>query len=497
LRHDFPLAVAGQNATMLFRVILVEILRRAAFHLPVELAPRTRRIPAPGQSSTPRSAPGRGPLPRFLLLYVLIYAAYGIEGPFMPALLADRGMSAEMIGLLLAAGTGARLLTAPLAASLGDRLGAPRAVLAASLLLSAVLGCGLLLAEGLAGLLLVSVLVAMALAPVNPLADAMACAAAAGGGGGPSGRGGDGGKEPGFSYGVVRGTGSAAFVGAAMVAGPVVATAGTEATVWAGATLLALGAVAVLGLPRGRRDAPSRARPARRSGGILSGAAPGALRQLLAMPLFRGLLLVTGLVQGSHAFYGAFATLHWQAAGISPEAIGLLWSVAVASEVLVFLFVGPWLLGRLGPGGLAALSAGAGVLRWTVMAGTDALAVQFLLQPLHGLTFAALHLATMRLLGEAVPPHLSATAFGVQSSLGPGLAGAVLTLAAGPLYAGLGAGGFCAMAVLCGLALPAALGLGARAETAAATGAVPVGVASLVPAPALAEAELRPALTSH
>jgi hypothetical protein len=71
----------------------------------------------------------------------------------------------------------------------------------------------------------------------------------------------------------------------------------------------------------------------------------------------------------------------------------------------------------------------------------------------------------------------------------------VLTLAAGPLYVGFGAGGFCVMAVLCGLALPAALGLGARVA-AAAPGAVPVGMAPLDPAPALAEAELRPALTS-
>jgi PPP family 3-phenylpropionic acid transporter len=195
---------------------------------------------------------------------------------------------------------------------------------------------------------------------------------------------------------------------------------------------------------------------------VASGAGPGALRALLGLKPFRRLLLVTGLVQGSHALYGAFATLHWQAAGIAPAAIGVLWSIAVASEVLVFLVVGPRLLDRVGPGGLAVLAAAAGVLRWTAMASTDALPIQFLLQPLHGLTFAALHLATMRILAETVPPRLAASAFGLQASLGPGLAGAVLMLAAGPLYGSFGAGGFWAMAALCACALPAAMTLAER-----------------------------------
>jgi PPP family 3-phenylpropionic acid transporter len=238
-----------------------------------------------------------------------------------------------------------------------------------------------------------------------------------------------------------------------MVAGPLVTSAGLPAIIWANAVLLAIGAVAVLGLPR-----PARAGTPK----LGKVASPGlaGMRQLLAQPRFRRLLLVTGLVQGSHALYGAFATLRWQDAGIAAEAIGLLWAVAVASEVLVFLVFGPWLLRRLGPSKLAALAAAAGVLRWAAMATTAALPIQLLLQPLHGLTFAALHLATMRILAETVPARLTTTAFGLQASLGPGLAGAVLTLAAGPLFGHFGAGGFWAMAALCAVALPAALTLG-------------------------------------
>ena len=43
-------------------------------------------------------------------------------------------------------------------------------------------------------------------------------------------------------------------------------------------------------------------------------------------------MLVVGLVAGSHAFHGGFATLCWQAAGLAPQIIGLLRAVAVAAE---------------------------------------------------------------------------------------------------------------------------------------------------------------------
>src|SRR5690606_32646154 len=146
------------------------------------------------------------------------------------------------------------------------------------------------------------------------------------------------------------------------------------------------------------------------------------------------------------------ATLRWQAAGLAPETIGLLWAVSVAAEVVVFVLLGRPLLARLGPGGVCALAAAAGVLRWSVMATTAAPAAMVLVQPLHGLTFAAQHLAAMAILVQAVPGRLAATAQSVYASLGTGLVSATLTLASGLLYARFGAGGFWVMALLCAAA---------------------------------------------
>ena len=149
---------------------------------------------------------------------------------------------------------------------------------------------------------------------------------------------------------------------------------------------------------------------------------------------------------------------HMSRAGISPGTSGILWSLSVAAEVVVFLF-GRSLLDRIGPAGAAMLSAGAGVVRWAVMAETAWLPAVAAIEPLHGLTFALLHLTCMRLLAQCVPRHLEATALTIYGTVGIGIATALLTLACGPIFERFGAHGFWAMAALCAAALPLALTL--------------------------------------
>jgi MFS transporter, PPP family, 3-phenylpropionic acid transporter len=143
----------------------------------------------------------------------------------------------------------------------------------------------------------------------------------------------------------------------------------------------------------------------------------------------------------------------------SSDCGGLLWSLSVAAEVVVFLFVGRSLPDRLGPANAAMLAAGAGILRWTVMAKTAWLPALVAVEPLHGMTFALLHLTCMRLLAEAVPRHLAATSLTLYGAVGVGVPAMLLTLAAGPLYAHFGAQGFWPMAALCAAALPVARAL--------------------------------------
>lgn len=67
----------------------------------------------------------------------------------------------------------------------------------------------------------------------------------------------------------------------------------------------------------------------------------------------------------------------------------------------MFFFLGRPLLGRLGPAGAAMLAAAAGSVRWAIMAETAWLPAMAAIEPLHGLTFALLHLTCLRLLAQA------------------------------------------------------------------------------------------------
>jgi PPP family 3-phenylpropionic acid transporter len=165
-------------------------------------------------------------------------------------------------------------------------------------------------------------------------------------------------------------------------------------------------------------------------------------------------VLVAALILGSHAMHDAFAVIRWRAAGVSPVLASVLWSESVAAEVLVFFLIGPALVTWLTPAGALAVAALAGLLRWAVMAQSAAVLALALVQPLHGITFALLHLACMRLLARIVPPGFEGTAQALYGTVGIGGATACLTLVSGALYAHIGAHGFWVMAALCALAFP-------------------------------------------
>jgi MFS family permease len=114
---------------------------------------------------------------------------------------------------------------------------------------------------------------------------------------------------------------------------------------------------------------------------------------------------------------------------------------------------GPALLDRIGVRGAAALAALAGIVRWSVAGVTTSVLILSILQPLHGLTFALLHLACMRIMAALVQPGLAVTAQALYA-FASGLVTAALTLLSGMLYAAYGGEAFLWMAILCGIALP-------------------------------------------
>src|SRR2546423_8195962 len=70
------------------------------------------------------------PLLGFLILYVAMYSAFGVASPFLPSFIEARGIPPEQIGMLFAAGTAIRIVSAPLSGHLADRFRALRTTLA-------------------------------------------------------------------------------------------------------------------------------------------------------------------------------------------------------------------------------------------------------------------------------------------------------------------------------------------------------------------------------
>jgi PPP family 3-phenylpropionic acid transporter len=227
-------------------------------------------------------------------------------------------------------------------------------------------------------------------------------------------------------------------------------------------TLLALGGAVALVLPN---------LPLARSSATMPRATmlrDGKL--LLSLRVYRRILMAAALLWGSHALHDTFSVIRWHNAGIDFFTISALWSVSVFAEVVVFLFIGPWLVQRIGPSRSMSLAAGAGVVRWTVAAFTTSPGLLACIQLLHGLTFALFHLAAIRLIVSVVPVRLAATAQAIYGTLSVGLASTLVTLASGVLYARVGGAAFLVMAVLCLSALPICAGLGDAREPSSPSG---------------------------
>jgi MFS transporter, PPP family, 3-phenylpropionic acid transporter len=375
------------------------------------------------------------PLAKFVILYTGLYCAFGVVSPFLPAYLETRGLTTQQIAVVIASGTAVRLMSGPLIGRLADRRRTWRRTLSICAGGAGALALAYASVRGLGAILLVSLAQSALLAPLAPIADAMAVSASLRAIG------------DGFEYGWVRGAGSAAFITGAIASGEAAGSLGLVVTIWLNALLLAVAALAAMPLPNIQVEAVSLHAP------------PWNVFLLLKMRPFRRLLLVGALVLGSHALHDTFVVIRWRDAGISTVTASLLWSESVIAEVIVFLIVGPLMVRRLGPAYAAMLAAAAGVVRWTVLGITTQIAPLALVEPLHGLTFAFLHLAAMRLIGGTVPSHLAATAQTIYGTLAIGFSTTLLTLASGSLYLWLGGHAFWVMAILCIAAIPLARGM--------------------------------------
>src|SRR5947207_720699 len=296
-----------------------------------------------------------------------MYAAFGVASPFWPKFFETRALTSQQIGLILAAAMLVRLGAGPVVGRLADLSGSLRLVLAICAALAAGAAATLSLANTFWLLLFIASVQAAALAPTTSVADALSVNAAK-----PRWRGRS------FEYGWLRGSASAAFVLGTLIVGQLISRTDLTPIIWMNVALLVAAAAATVLVPSVTTQSEPHS---------TTSPATAEVHGLLRMPRFRILIVVSALVYGSHAVHDAFAVIRWSDAGIDTSVISVLWSEAVAAEVIVFFLVGPALLARFGARG-AALAAAAGIVRWSISGMTTSVLLLSIVQPLHALTFA-------------------------------------------------------------------------------------------------------------
>lgn len=358
------------------------------------------------------------------LFYVMLFLSVGCYLPYFSIWLKNQGLNGDQSAFILAAPMIIRIVFTPIVSIWADYEGNYRKILIILALGSLLSLCVMSQISGFWAIFIVASLNAVFGSSLIPLTETLAVIGV---------------KVNQLRYGRARSWGSAAFIAGSLLTGILVDFYGPE-VVLPFLICTAIGIVcAALYLPppqgKGRlRDAVS--------GGKISWS---GIFGLLRHPVFWVFLLGAGLGQACHAFYYGFSSRLWQDFGYSGWLIGVLWTIGVVSEILLFLYFGDWLR-RFNPVLLIVVGAFAAFVRWMMMGIEPDLWLVIFLQILHAFSFGLAHLGAMYFIGLAVPDRLSATAQGVYATMSMGVFMGIAVLISGPLYDSVGSSGYFVMA---------------------------------------------------
>ena len=302
--------------------------------------------------------------------FVGFFFSYGVHLPFWAIWFASQDISASDIGVLIGLGLASRcfanLVITPRLHKVEHLIPALRWLTLASMLAIVAhlfVGGDFWLLAG------ATILFNLSCGPVVPLTDAMANYYA---------------RLKLLDYGRTRLWGSIAFVAGSTVVGYLVAIYGASAIIYTALAGLAASMLLVMRNPDVipiSKTEESKERP--------------KLTAILKDSSVVRFLVLASLIQGSHAAYYAFSSLHWKSSGISADIIGYLWSLGVIAEISVFAFSKRMFMGwslRL----LFVVASVGVFVRWGLTASTTDIWALIMVQLLHGVTFAMAHIAAIQ-----------------------------------------------------------------------------------------------------
>lgn len=360
-------------------------------------------------------------VPRIALLFCAPLIVNGFAMPYFPVWLSTLSLTDFEIGIILAVPMFVRVVTAPLAGLLADRIGERSRVLIWSAVLSLLTALALFVSDSFWFVLIVYALQGGVFSPYVPIVEAIALTGV---------------RRWGFDYATMRLWGSIAFIGATMLGGVMIGLHGGGAVLPAMAGGFALMILLTFLAPRvGRPRRPSTLT-------TLTGPTPKALRKLDLQLLLIGVTLVNG----SHAMLFAFSAIYWQQIGFSGTQIGLLWSAGVAAEVAMFA-CGRMIIRRFSLWAMIFCGCGLALLRWIIFPMDLGFSGYFALQCFHAFTYAIMHTGMQNILVQRVAEEQEASAQGLYFFY-TGVFTAILTFASGYVFTSFGVNGFYFMSVV-------------------------------------------------
>jgi PPP family 3-phenylpropionic acid transporter len=340
---------------------------------------------------------------RLSAFYFAFFAHAGAYVAYFPLYLASRGLSAAEIAGVLALPPLARTFAPPVWGWLADRSGAHRAIVVLS---CAVIAAGFALMPFTDRIALLIAMISLLSAGALPIVEAITLGSLAG--------------QPG-RYGPIRLWGSIGFM-TVVLAGGVWLDFQPVSTLPAAVVAFILVALAVaLALP---------------ATGVHAGVQRVPLR---FTPEVRALLAAGFCNAFAHGALYAFLSIHLEALGYSATAIGVLWTLGVAAEILVFLYL-PQVFRRFSLSTILVASLAAGVVRFA-MIGWAAGEVGIILfaQVLHAATFGSFHAASVAAVHRVFPESAQARGQTLFSGVTYGAGAAAGLAISGPAWEAGGA----------------------------------------------------------
>jgi len=349
----------------------------------------------------------RGPLPAFAALSFCYFAAIGLFNPYAPLWFQSLGYSTVLIGGLSALQSWTRIFAPYAWCWFGDHSGRRVELIRLSAFGTLCAAAGLMGVEQALPVAVVTGFLFLANSGVVPLYEAVLAQLLHTPGGIDTAR-----------YGRVRVWGSVGFIVSVTAFGALLERFGIAIFPVFVAGVSALMLLAALRLPATRDDAAH------------DEPAPPALPQLRRPEVawFFASIFFTVL---AHTSLYAFFSLYLVSLGYGKTAVGALWAVSVAVEIVFFWFQGRW-FARLSPHGWLQVVAVVTALRFAATAAGGAwIAVLVLAQLSHAVTFATHHAACISLVQRYFPGRLRGRGQALYTTLGYGLPGVVGGLGGG------------------------------------------------------------------